>query len=61
MAMPNTSDEGSVKNSHTEATNNFLNEQPPQSRQDALGSVIQNTITTDSNAFPSYIIRTLQE
>ena len=46
MAMPNTSDEGSVEN---------------QSRQDATGNVIQNTIAADSNNFPSYIIRTLQE
>ena len=70
MHMPLTSDEDSTKNlTKTDVNTVYYDEEVSHlaqmsgadHRQDALGSVIQNTITADSASFPQFIIQSLQQ
>ena len=68
--MPVTSDEESSKNqTRTDVHTMYLDEEiahlahlsGTEMRQDALGNVIQNTITSDSANFPQFILKTLKD
>ena len=68
MPMPMTSDEGDSRTqTKTDVNTIYLEEDMAHlaqmagadPRQDALGTVIQNTITSDSSTFPQFILQTL--